>query len=658
MKTTYRPEIDCLRALAVISVIVYHFFPAALPHGYLGVDIFFVISGFLITSLILDQLNQKKFSLAHFYSKRIRRIMPALITVILTFTIIGCFVLFQEEYKQFFKHAAAALLFLQNINLYLEISYFDKNSTLKPLLHLWSLSIEEQFYVFWPLLLFISHKFIKNKTLIIFLLLVISLTYFLIIRLKDPSLSFYSPFARIWELMLGALLATTPINWFGWSPKNKAILFSISLTALFLPLYFSIQILSNTVLNGIVITLGTCGFISLTGQWIYPNILKNKIAVYIGKISYPLYLWHWPVLSFLVILESGNPSLQMRLFSIIFILIASIFTYHFIENPFRFNLSAKRSLLIMGIAYAALLFFADWSINQGGKNLLLNQNSFENNQQELSNFYSYSAKIPVFTELGNGLTKQPNFFNYSMKQDSPFHYVLWGDSHAAHFFPGIVEHSKNSWLLLAKTSCPPLLGVLVYNEGNFERECYENNIAVKNYLNNHGEIQNVVLSMVGPLNITQQPFAFDHIGANFVRIFFKDVQTGEILDNEKAYLQGLETTIQSLLKMGKNIFLIHDIPEIPFSPQLCIGRPFQISEKRCSIDTFTITERQASYDSLLKTVLKKFPQVTLINPLQYLCDDKKCTIIIDDRLLYRDSHHLGLNGSRYLAEKILPLIEN
>src|SRR5882724_4763933 len=207
MQPRYRPDVDGLRAIAIIPVLLFHTFPQAAPGGFIGVDIFFVISGFLISGIFFRDFDRHAFSLADFYGRRIRRIFPALITVLITCLAVGWFILLPNEYAQLGKHAVASAAFVQNFVLWNEVGYFDTRSILKPLLHIWSLGIEEQFYIVWPLLLWVGWKRKVNLLSLTIAIAIISFAGCILLMRHHPGAAFYLPFTRFWELLSGAALA-------------------------------------------------------------------------------------------------------------------------------------------------------------------------------------------------------------------------------------------------------------------------------------------------------------------------------------------------------------------------------------------------------------------------------------------------------------------
>jgi peptidoglycan/LPS O-acetylase OafA/YrhL len=356
----YRPDIDGLRAVAVLAVVAFHSFPNWLKGGFIGVDIFFVISGYLISTIIFENLDKDTFSFSEFYARRIKRIFPALILVLVFCFIFGWYELLADEFKELGKHIAAGAGFVSNIVLWSEAGYFDSAADTKPLLHLWSLGIEEQFYIVWPLLLWFAWK---QKFNLLTVTVVVSIFSF-VLNIKgikeDPVATFYSPQTRFWELLSGSLLAWVTLykkNVYA-NIKSKIDIFLkgkqkadsktltdiLSFTGLFLLLYGFWQINKEINFPGIWALIPIIGslLILISGHEALVNriILSNKIAVWFGLISFPLYLWHWPLLSFARIVEGDMPSYYIRGAAVVLSVLLAWLTYKFVEHPFRFG---KRS---------------------------------------------------------------------------------------------------------------------------------------------------------------------------------------------------------------------------------------------------------------------------------------------------------------------------
>jgi peptidoglycan/LPS O-acetylase OafA/YrhL len=347
MPAFYRPDIDGMRAFAVIFVLVFHAFPGRLPGGFVGVDIFFVISGFLITQIILGDMDRGSFSPAAFYARRVRRIFPALILVLIASLAAGYQLMLVPDLTSLCKNAVASALFSANLMLLSETGYFDIDAHLKPLLHLWSLGIEEQFYLVWPWLLLA----VPRRWFVRFVVVVLVTSYALnILLIHDyPSATFYLPVTRAWELMAGALVAR-------WQPAGtrRGLLAAAGAIAIGVSLFW---FNARTVFPGWAAALpvgGTMLLIWSKESLFNRTILANRAAVNIGLISYPLYLWHWPLLVFAQIWRAGVPLTDFQKLSILALALAlSWLTYQFVEKPIRFGKRRAVAGLVAAMASIA-----------------------------------------------------------------------------------------------------------------------------------------------------------------------------------------------------------------------------------------------------------------------------------------------------------------
>ena len=399
--TKYRSDIDGLRAIAVLAVVIFHGFPNFIGSGFIGVDIFFVISGFLISNIVLESLQNGTFSFVEFYSRRIKRIFPSLALVLITCLVFGWFALLADELNQLGKHTAAGAGFISNLVLWSEAGYFDNSAETKPLLHLWSLGIEEQFYIAWPLLLWLTWR---RKLNVIFII-VIGATISFVLSVKgvkvDPIASFYSPQTRFWELMVGSLLAWLSAYSINLNFCNRKNLSSVSwlrivkkisnlssILGLLLLIYGFWKIEKSFSFPGQWALIPVCGaaLIILGGPsaWVNRTILSNKFLVWVGLVSFPLYLWHWPILSFGRILYNETPSLEFRLIAVFISFLLAWLTLKIVEKPFRFGAMRNRlkvSILcccIFGIGIAGFIVSSsDLSTSHTYEQLLVKRKAFK-----------------------------------------------------------------------------------------------------------------------------------------------------------------------------------------------------------------------------------------------------------------------------------------
>jgi peptidoglycan/LPS O-acetylase OafA/YrhL len=355
---SYRPEIDGLRALAILPVVLFHAFPSLLPGGFTGVDIFFVISGYLITSILLKDIQTGTYSIKAFYARRVRRIFPALMLVLAVSLAFGWVMLTPEEYQRLGKHTAGGVGFIANFMFLKEVGYFDAAADTKPLLHLWSLGIEEQFYIVWPILLALV---LKRSWSLWWVIVALGCGSFLlnITRINlDPGAVFYSPLTRSWELALGAFVAYQvfhPIECLrNWVERFSSI---FSVLGFFLIIAGFVFINETVAFPGWWALLPSLGaailILTQSNGFIQTKILSNRLLVWVGLISFPMYLWHWPLLSFARIINSETPAVEVRFILVILSFILAWATFQFLEKPIRNSKPSNK--IIVGLVLGLLM---------------------------------------------------------------------------------------------------------------------------------------------------------------------------------------------------------------------------------------------------------------------------------------------------------------
>ncbi|CAM8459781.1 COG1835 Predicted acyltransferases [Candidatus Methylopumilus universalis] len=661
----YRPDIDGLRAIAVLAVVFFHAFPNLIKGGFIGVDIFFVISGFLISTIIFENLDNKFFSFVDFYSRRIKRIFPGLIAVLAACLIFGWFTLFSDEYKQLGKHIASGSIFYSNFVLRNEAGYFDNLSATKPLLHLWSLAIEEQFYIIWPLLLWFAFK---RKFNLLTITVVIAIASFLL-NLRgikhDAVATFYSPQSRFWELLSGSLLAWVKLyknNAFA-NIKSKidaalsCIVFNekqvaggktlsniLSFIGLLLLVWGFWRI--NKELNfpgklAVVPVLGTVFIIAAGSKaWINRTILSNKVAIWFGLISFPLYLWHWPLFSFSHILGYDLSNYFVSVTIIILSIMLAWLTYFFIERPIRFGKQHRKKTIIL-----TLLIILVGCL---GKHIVEKEGVPQRAIAELSQDFDYTSVIPGYKHCEiKGLKESQLNLTYCSNKTSEENSAIIGDSHAEDKFHGLVMNDKkNSWMLIGSTSCPPVLGVSV--EWNGLMGCEEKFQTILNYLIKSKSIKNVTLSFFG--NYFKKDFyAADHkLNKELPKIYSSLITKGS---REEIFFFGLDATIKLLIKNGKKVTIVVDIPELPFFPKDCIRN----SLANCVIPKNEVLARQFELRNNIGKLKSMNPDLIVFDPINLFCDKSNCYFKNKDVIYYRDSHHLSQRGSNLYARYFLSL---
>jgi peptidoglycan/LPS O-acetylase OafA/YrhL len=460
MTSSYRPDIDGLRAIAVLAVLGFHAFPRLCPGGFVGVDIFFVISGYLISKIIFDDAASGKFTYRGFYSRRIRRIFPSLVIVLLAVLVAGLLLDFFTEFSRLGSEVTAGAAFLSNVWFWHESNYFDTDAIYKPVLHLWSLGVEEQFYIVWPLM--IAALSGRRVLWVAVAVLLVSLATNIAIVRSQPAAAFFLPVTRFWELMIGALLAYSA-HARSREPQHQDALSGVGFILLVLSLVLINKDLAFPGWFALIPTLGAAALIGAgPTAWLNRTLLANKPAVFVGLISYPLYLWHWPVLSFMT-LSQGELSRGLSLAAVGVSFALAYATYVLVEKPLRFGESGtfkvaglSAALVILGIAGIVLPSWLDlddrsafvaWFENSAPVHKYATAHGLSLLWRDECNFgdlVSNAAKPSISPQCTAGSGRRV---------------MLWGDSHMQHLAPGLKATVPPQALLLqiATSGCPPSL---------------------------------------------------------------------------------------------------------------------------------------------------------------------------------------------------------
>jgi peptidoglycan/LPS O-acetylase OafA/YrhL len=653
----YRPDIDGLRAIAIFLVIIFHAFPRFLKGGFIGVDIFFVISGYLITGIILKGLSRDNFSLIEFYSRRIKRIFPALIVVLSFCLIAGWCVLFAGEYEVLGEHIAASSIYISNFILQSESGYFDIDVELKPLLHLWSLAVEEQFYLFFPLLLILSHRLRINALGVIIIGFAISFALNVSQITDKPTEVFFYPQSRIWELLIGSAVAYISLQTHLLNARTQHIANFLSLFGLGLILiawvYLDIKKIFFPSYWALLPTFGAA-FLIFAGDkaWFNRNILASKFLVFIGLISYPLYLWHWVLLSFIYISEAEELSVKLKIGVLIISIVLAWLTYFLVEQNVRFKKSKFVSiglliaLLLAGVfgyivvinhGYPARFYIKEnWQEGEVGneayrkKGLIVQQNCIDKYKEILDSDLS---------------TRKLEKYGFCLIQNNliPPTVLLLGDSHANQLYSGLVTNiylSKENILNLGRGTCHPYVNLTFQ-----DKKC--------NKFVNEALKMVIESQTISTIIITSKEFKQKKI-SNFKKIF----GTSKINDDDRynEIQNSMRNTFTQLINANKKIVFILDIPELNFLPEQCRVRPWRLSGKSvkapCVISREDVNNDRQKYLDIVKEVLEEFPSITVLDTMPAFCDRDYCWAIKNEKMLYRDSSHLNEIGSNYLGQYI------
>jgi peptidoglycan/LPS O-acetylase OafA/YrhL len=647
---SYRPDIDGLRALAILPVVLFHAFPNLLPGGFIGVDIFFVISGYLITTILLKDIEAGNYSIKTFYARRVRRIFPALGLVLLFCLVLGWVVLTANEYRPLGKHAAGGAGFIANFMFWKEAGYFDAAGDTKPLLHLWSLGIEEQFYIVWPILLYF---FAKRSWNVLSLILVVALLSFgLNVWLvgSNPSAAFYSPLSRSWELALGAFWA--------YQVMHPAKVFT------------SIIERHGSLVSGLGLLMVVIGFVVINESRAFPGwwallpalgsalliasgphgfvnrfVLSQRIFVWVGLISFPLYLWHWPLLSFARIIYSETPPVDVRVVLVILSIALAALTYYLIEKPIRQS-SSKRALIV---ALSALML----CVGVAGF-VVYKTKGFQARHAGLLNANPASLEMGAdrkrwANECGIPLEAKKILNSCYSPKDQKAIYAVWGDSKGEAIFYGLAREAINqqnpAWMMIGNAI--PMTGDIPRLKGrSFQQTQYALNAIVSNK-----DIEFVLLVPA-------------------VRSIFSlsEVYTRESMDASPHFdesLFGVSNAIGALEDAGKRVGFLVDHPGFP-DPKSCISGGltksdffnqflFRKENPLCSMTYEQHVHTNERYRLWIKALQAKHPSLIVYDPTHLVCDaaNNHCGIAKDGQFLYSYGDHYSDYGNSMIAKDFL-----
>lgn len=633
-KLEYRPDIDGLRAVAVLMVLVVHASSSRLVNGYVGVDLFFVISGYLITSILCGELAAGQFSLRDFYVRRVNRIFPALVLVLLFCMVLGPALMYPAEYGQMGKSALFSALFSANIHFYLESGYWDVASKLKPLLHLWSLGVEEQFYLVWPLILLWAHRTRRSMVSVSLALLFGSLVINLLLTTRSQAAGFYLPFGRLWELACGGLMAC--IQWqrnlgcssgshaeaegqgvrnvMGWSGiALLAATQGASINADAFPGFYAVAV----VLAAAMLVLAG------PGAWFNRKVLAHPVLVYVGRLSYPLYLWHWPLLVFARLIGDGQWSSFHRNLAVAASVVLAVLTHHGVERPLT-RLVARKNLLASGlVALMGVVVVFAWMASSG--------------------------KVP--------LTAAPYPNAALLAYDKPEvssqgRVALLGDSNAGHLSYGLSLLYGNRLDLTATPGWPHLDGIK-YRDGHILHPEHvgtpEMTEQVLRRIESDPEIRVVILSNVYSIYFT----------GNSLRSIRG---AGSDETSTQAYERGLQRTLQRLVARQKKVVLVKSIPthSVLLNVTGCVDeiRPaWRRKPVECVRSREAVEAERREYDAMVQRVIAGLQGVQVFNTLDELCDVQYCYINRKGIQMYIDSGHFTTAGSQLMAAALARKVE-
>lgn len=651
----YRPDIDGLRAIAVLSVVLYHAGIPGFSGGFVGVDVFFVISGYLMASLIIGEIDTGGLDLLRFYQRRALRIFPALFVMIAVSSIVAWLVLMPAEFAYFANSARGAALFLSNIEFEQESGYFDMAAQLKPLLHTWSLAVEEQFYIVFPVLMMllakIGHRHIPWVLLLLFVSSFVASAFYV---QSAQSKVFYLSHFRAWELLLGALMAlnlvTPPVR--AWV---KNVLSTLGLGMIVYAVSFYGE---DTIFPGPAALLPCVGTALIVHSAARKTPLKAPPLVFVGLISYSLYLWHWPLMVFIRYFLGHALTTRQGLLMVGLSLAMAVVSWRFIEQPFR-NPSKRfegRTVYI-GAAVVIVLTasFGTYVVDQKGLPDRLSAEA----RLAYSATYDVSrfASPKCFTDTDENGPSAADVRAGSLCQlgagSGPISFILWGDSHAGSMAPAIDKAAADAGvrgLMAGHGACPPLPNVVLASHSAVESSaCRNYNIAVRELIATQA-IPLVLMAAYWPKYVHASELPNQGL-------YFDPSVPPSLIDHSAPIKLALDQILADLENQAAQVVLIMDVPEMGRLMPEALARAVMRGTTTDLAPSWRYTlARQALSRSMLSAAADRWG-ATLIDPMPAFCRDGLCLSHRDGVSLYKDADHITNTTALSLAYLYRPLFE-
>jgi peptidoglycan/LPS O-acetylase OafA/YrhL len=660
-KSSYRQDLQGLRAVAIILVLLFHFKIGNMSGGFAGVDVFFVLSGYLMTGLLLNKSGQKIAPvLKSFYWKRVWRIAPAYLATLVLVLGVAWFVLLPFDLKKLGESSLFSVLFTTNFYYSNSAGYFDTDAIFKPLLHTWSLAVEMQFYVFWPLvILFLNRARPVLQVLIIALLTVISFVGAIWLGATDPDVAFYALPFRVWEFGLGGLIAHPLV--FTWLSRWQKPVRWVQLPAL-VSLLITGLVFDNSLMwpapYGLLPTVATAVLILGGAQrqgGISVRLLSLFPIVWLGEISYSLYLVHWPVVTMIHMLWWPESSLALRLFAMLACIPLAWLLYQFIERPLReIGRDPKINYLKMvpgstvSLLVVAFGFFA------------IQTKGFPQRYPEAIATKLIENREVMKKRNKCSLVRGPNGYvkcDYAGRPKNALpSVVLWGDSHSGPWFVGLSDVAQKSDRVLGfKTfgGCPPIGGVtrrpsrLIPNN-----RCLKHNNDTLALITSQEQIKTVILAARWAYYAETTRFGLETGTRGFIVSPGKETLS---VENSKHILANkLDETIAALLAAKKRVIIIKQVPEQGYDVPRCWKMRIvrNQSPKTCAIRREEVMKRQAYADKVLTDLKSRYPTIQLYDPKDWLCDQKTCQAIFNGKPGYKDDDHILTKTAKSILKEL------
>ena len=655
----YRPDIDGIRALAVVPVVLYHAHVPGFSGGFAGVDVFFVISGYLITRLICADILENRFSIADFYERRIRRIFPALFLMLAITSIAATWLLLPGQVRPFGESLFATVLFGSNFH-FASVSdgYFAASAAEQPLLHTWSLAVEEQFYLVLPLFLLAVHRWAGGRWIAWSMsIAVLSLAAAVWSVAQGYAASFYWTPTRAWELLLGSLLALNAVPAIRWRPMAELVS-AAGVAAIGWAVFMLSSTSSYPGLNALFPCLGAALAIhgGSCGPTFAGRVLGSRPLVFVGLISYSLYLWHWPIIVFAGMWNIVELSPLQTAGVIVVAFCAAVLSWKFVETPFRQHKRViGRKFLFRGALAAFVLLAAFGHVARRSDGWPAR---FSPQVMTLAAATKYRDGDYGKCSLVPGNRKaleQPCVFG----GDRPPTFAVWGDSHADALAAGVGEVAARhdaSVVLLASLGCSPVIGL----EGaGRDYPCIADHEALLGHLLASPTIHTVIMigrftafvdGLSGELGPAERGGTTRWGMSDGARAEF------DLGERRRLFKTHMEKTIKTLLDAGKRIALVYPIPEVGYNVPHTLAR---IAAAGGDATRFTrpLSVYLARNERMFEILdgLGPSSRITRIYPHKQLCNTTECFTYGDGKPLYYDDNHPGSAGARFLGPIFEPL---
>jgi peptidoglycan/LPS O-acetylase OafA/YrhL len=675
----YRADIDALRAIAVLSVLFYHAFPQIFKSGFIGVDFFFVISGFLISTIILKDLEQGTFSFKTFYIRRIKRILPALLFVIISTSILAFFSFTLDQWIAFGKHAFFSMCFLSNEILYKEVGYFDVFAEYKIFLHFWSLAIEEQFYLIWPLLLYVIHrKYKQHLKHILWLCFFVSISIHFYLLIDHESAAFYRSPSRFWELILGAILAQMTlqngaIQFSKYSIHFQSVMASILLILclIFVRFEYAFPGICALLICMAMFLLIACGPNALCNQW----LASQRWLVAIGLISYPLYLWHWVLFACAKMILLRELSIEITFGLIVLSFILAWVSNEWVEKKLRYAQSPWVSFALIvisiGIAVMGLMI---WKIKYYPQRMdhekpllemIYNENDFKSR---------YALKSCKHLGIDQALQKYCKAFQADdLNQIKGKAIVLWGDSHAGAWSPAFFEYAlkkKLPVIVISHGGFPPILGAQQSGE------------QIKNKLFNHIGWNEIIydfiqkidpsdLVLIARWSLYVKPWILHGVVQKKSYLTTQVNESPSYASSLLALQKQLPITLHKLSKnlqnQPRNLVIFKSVPMLKSFIALGMSKQLDFIPTKAEH-----LKEQKEINQIIDQISQK-SQIHIYDPTLDFCPDLqnsdlqnsdlqnsngKCLVQKNKIYLYTDDNHISAQGAILFLDRIIPLLSS